>query len=784
MNNKNNIMSIISKKISIDNRNKTITKPFVLEHKTIVVFNSQYSIYENEVRFSNCIFENDLILGSEIDDEAFSILESDLIFKNCVFKKKVILDGVQCKGHLVFNNCSFELQCPNGEDVLSISNAQIGIGLALYQCILKGGINLSCTNIESLGCQFYDSSIVNDLCMINFSKSYFAKELSIKGCYIKCGNLDFENIALSDNQGSLMIGGNSYQYFTHTSEIICKLINSKYDSKLNPNEHSYNLVNFYEHIDYNGVSLLIQNLYDDIDTGLANSLLFLIKQYIQEKKYKTIKFIKSERELDGAYPCGNGTINIDENDNTFVAVYIDGCFYLKNLKVEDEPIIKCESEEYSDVIFENIKKSYLQKYDEAIFTDELCYYNNIRMLRLYTNRDDQYVAIYDSNQGFKVYKWNYIQTTIFNLIHAYVGQGVYFRQSEINTPIINLSSLTAHKTIEFEDCKLYCDINARGIELTDLKFNNIVFESFKEVNEDIETFYNQENEIYRDIYNINGIDLSYSNIKNRLSVNDICIIKSEKNDKEFNIYLSFSTIGSLLELCVFGNRQDGSKKIRLDLSNSNINQIINYLVRWDHVNLKVDNSQINHFKTINRSSHSYVNSDFNFKQVKKIVKSIDDNEGKGNGIVIFLKQMESTFIKDDKYDDFEKTWKFRNKIRIKKKWGYISFIPLMWNSLVVNYGLSTWRLAMWLIVIMTAFDFLVYFRFEENVSFCIVNGCVEFMPVSFNTPIMDQLRPHDIAERLKTFEYSSLVTAYKVISYVLVSVLIASFSGFFRSRNE
>lgn len=111
MNNKNNIMSIISKKISIDNRNKTITKPFVLEHKTIVVFNSQYSTYENEVRFIDCIFEENVVLGDELKDEAFSVLETDLIFKNCIFQKKVILDGIRCKGHIVFDNCKFEDVC-------------------------------------------------------------------------------------------------------------------------------------------------------------------------------------------------------------------------------------------------------------------------------------------------------------------------------------------------------------------------------------------------------------------------------------------------------------------------------------------------------------------------------------------------------------------------------------------------------------------------------------------------------------------------------------------------
>lgn len=783
MNNKNNIMSIISKKISIDNRNKIITKPFVFENKTFEKFNSQYSVYENEVRFTDCTFDEEVVLGCELKDEAFSTFKTDLIFKNCIFKKKINLDGIQCKGHVIFDNCIFELSCPKGEDVLSISNAEIGIGVALYQCNLKGGVNLSCTNIGSLGCQFTDSCVINERSQITFSKSYFAKELSINGCFIKCRTINFENIALSDNQGALLIGGN-FQYFIHTNDIICELINSKYNTNLNSDDHSYNLVNFYERIDNNGVNLLIQQIYEDIDTSLIKSLLFLIKQYINDKKYNSIKLVKNEAELDGAYPCGNGTINIIENEVLIISVYIDGCFYLKNLKVEDDYIVKCELSEYSDAVFKKVKESYLQLYKETNFKEELCFYNNIRMLALSTDRDDQYIAIYDSNQGFKVYKWNYIQTSSFNLHSAYVGQGLFFRQSEINTPKIDLTRITAQKTIEFEDCKLYCDVNARGIELIDITFNNVVFESYRQGHEDFETFLNPENERYRDNEIINGIDLSYSRIKNKLSINDICIVENRNNNNVFNIYLSFSSIGALLELCMIGTRQNDTQKVRLYLASSNINQIVNYMMRWEHIILNVDNSKINHFKTIN-SMLSYVESDLNFKKIKKIVSSIDDGGGKGTGRVLFLKQMESTFLKDDKYDDFEKTWKFRNKIRIKKKWKYFSFIPLTWNYMVVNYGLSTWRLALWLVLIMISFDLLVFFKFVDNVSFCLVNGCIEFIPVSFNTPILEgQLRSNAIKEVLKSFEYSAIVTAYKIISYILVSVLIASFTGFFRNRNE
>lgn len=774
MNNKNNIMSIISKKISIDNRNKIITKPFVFENKTFEKFNSQYSIYKNEIRFIDCIFQENVVWGTESTDEAHSIIESDLIFKNCIFKQGIYLDGVQCNGHIIFDHCSFD-------SYISISNANINIGIAFIQCVISGDVNICSTNIQVVGCQFIDSSITHG--NLNLSKSNFARELSIKGCSIKCNFVNFDYITLFDKQGSFQIGGGAYQQFVSTQEIADFLLTEYYHVK---ELETFNFVNFYELINEEGTVLLIEKNNIEYDEAFCSKvtayMLSVCKEHIINKKYIECRYADYD-ELDPAYPCGNGLISIS-GDGIYIVLYMDGYFYHTQVK-ENNEIIKCDESNYAKIIFKQELNNYLNNYNDSNFNYELCYYNNVRMIKMLTNRNDIYISIYDSNQGFKVYKWNCIEASVININNAFVGQDLFFKQSEINTPKLILKNLSAEKTIEFEDCKLYCDIDARNINTNDLKFNNIDFERPRIDFCDTSFFINPEygTESENDINMINGIDLSYSIIKNRFVLNDICISSNHEesaldNSEKvgFDVFLKFSKIGSLFEFNNIGKRQSHNYVLNLYLSNANLNQIVNQRVRWERVNLKIEYSSIQNFKSLSKENKS----ELNFNHIYKISQSIKSESEK----IIFLKQMESSFIKEDKYDDFEKTWKFRNKIRIKKKWGYISFIPLMWNSLVVNYGLSTWRLAMWLIVIMTAFDFLVYFRFEKNVSFCIVNGCVEFMPVSFNTPIMDQLRPHDIAERLKTFEYSSLVTAYKVISYVLVSVLIASFSGFFRSRNE
>lgn len=88
------------------------------------------------------------------------------------------------------------------------------------------------------------------------------------------------------------------------------------------------------------------------------------------------------------------------------------------------------------------------------------------------------------------------------------------------------------------------------------------------------------------------------------------------------------------------------------------------------------------------------------------------------------------------------------------------------------------------------FDTFVWWKYNLSPQFVLINGFVEFLPVSFNSPIMEQLRDtqletgHTIKETLKVFSYSSLVTAYRIISYILFSVIVAAFSGYFKGKNE
>lgn len=182
-------ITTMSKVINIDRKNKTIEKPFVYKDKSFGKFSCQYAIFENEVRFVKCIFEEDVVFGDEFNDEAFCTIKSDLIFDGCTFKKKVKLDGLQCAGHVVVKgNCKFEYN-GRGQDefALSMSNARIEIGISISDSVFESGINFSAIHIEQIGCQLFNIRLNNPKAEIKFLSSYMGRELSIN--YSNINNL-------------------------------------------------------------------------------------------------------------------------------------------------------------------------------------------------------------------------------------------------------------------------------------------------------------------------------------------------------------------------------------------------------------------------------------------------------------------------------------------------------------------------------------------------------------------------------------------------------------------
>lgn len=762
MNNKNNIMSIISKKISIDNRNKTITKPFVLEHKTIVVFNSQYSTYENEVRFIDCIFEENVVLGDELKDEAFSVLETDLIFKNCIFQKKVILDGIRCKGHIVFDNCKFEDVCASGDNVLSITNAEIGIGIGIIRCILHGGINFSATTIKSIGCQIFETVIDNNECTINFTKAYFGRELSINRSTIICNNINFENTALDTLQGSIQVGGNSFVYMVEPEVLSKKIIKYTYNEDI---EDAINIYSFFEFVLKDKAYLVIAKE-DGCPFDNNNIIIEKVKSTYSDKGYVNV-FIRNKNEIDtdNLTPIGNVVIGIKE-DLLYYTIFANKQFHVyKSLESEDKII---GMDIYAKYIFDSIADKNIS------FQFDSSDHKATFMIRATLN-EEKYIAIYDSNNQFKVYRWNFIQSnTPLVLSQAKVGLGLYCRQCEFVCPALDIRGIHSSDVIFFEDVRLETgNVIASEIVVPNFILRNV---DYIIANNSVTGFWiNNE-----DDFN-SHIKLNNSKIANKLEIVDF-LAHNQSEKEKFIIDLDFTVIDNVFTLEYNGGYNSAIMVIKTN--NSIIHNLDLRSWNWDLIEFELTNCKFNTLR-VDKTQASSVRSDSIFwKEMKSnIVSSIKE------GNILFLKTVENIFYKSDN-SDWIKVWKYRNNLRIKAEHPKTYWLHILWNRFFVNYGLHPWYLIVWLMITVILFDTFVWWKYNLSPQFVLINGFVEFLPVSFNSPIMEQLRDtqletgHTIKETLKVFSYSSLVTAYRIISYILFSVIVAAFSGYFKGKNE
>lgn len=751
--------------ISIDNRNHTISKPFILKNKTIEKFNSQYSIYENEVRFIDCVFENDFVLGNELNDEAYSILKTDLIFKNCIFNSKVYLDGIFCNGHIVFDNCSFNDKCVDGDYVLSITNSEIGIGIGIIRCNLLGGINLSATKIKSLGCQIFDTIIDNKDCYINLTKTYFGKELSIKISSIICKSINFENTALDTLQGSLQIGGSSFISSIEPEELSRKIFEKKINTSI---DELYNLYTIYEKNVNNRNSIIIVK---DDNYEFDNAFTEQIKEIFVGKEINNY-YIKTKKEIlnddiniDKLTPIGNIVIGV-KDDNLYYTIFAYDKFYCFNPINQTIEII--ELQDYANIIFDFS--------DEELATCVFEYSKHISTFMIKaTQGKKRYVAIYDSCQRFKIFRWNYIAcSTPLVLSQAKVGLGLYFRQCEFLCPALDIRGLSCSDILFFEDIIL----NTKNVIAYELNAPNLVFRNVDYIINE-----NSSNEFwinYEEDYNSN-IKLSHSIIHNKLEIIDF-FAHGCKDQEKFIIDLEFARIDNSLIFEYNGGTNSATLLIK-----SNNSKIKNLDLRswgWNVITFEMGNC---HFETLKldgvQASSARKNSSFWKNMKTNLISSVTE------GNILFLKTIENIFFKSDN-SDWIKVWKYRNDLRIKQEHPRTFWLYYIWNRLFVNYGLHAWYLIIWLIIIMTIFDAVVLLRYHFSYEYSIINGFVEFLPVSFNTPIMDQLREtktvtgSSIKDVLQEFFYSAWVTGYRVISYILFSVIIASFGGYFKGKNE
>lgn len=765
----------MAKITNINNRNKTIEKPYVYKNKTFGSFSCQYASFENEVRFENCIFNEDVVFGDESTDEAFCIIKTDLIFDGCVFLNKVKLDGLQCFGHVIFKgNCVFKYGDEEHFDyALSMSNAKVGIGISITDSNFNAGINLSAIHVDLVGCQFTNVKLNNPRSDINFSSSYFGKELSIKTSNIECFGIGFEAVSVNPTQGTIQLGGNSFiQYDGETRGIESGELSQKFfEEKL-------------------GVSLQVNqkvaSLY--IKETISKKVVLIVKEKCDIREFQhVINIFKAITKDDSHLAC---IPIIDEIDNTdlspvgdihffsdqasqhYISIFYLEALYLVN-SLDDNHVRKYNYEEFAPYIFNDIFKDNI-----VPLTFKYRFHRGVPMLYATSPLNDLYIAIFDQLQSFKRYKWNYIKCdNVLDLSQASVGRGLYIRQSEFDIIRLDIHALHAYHEIFFEDVIFNMhSLDASQVRVPIMRFNNIDF-----VYKDISCLMMNNPEDWMNC----GINIDYSQITNKIEIKSITANQYE----EFFIKANYIEVGNILKIT---DLQHGSQ-LKIQLMNSKIHQWVLNDINWKNILVETENI---YFSGIEINGHKP-----EIGEIKKICSGKDKtiigeetvSHKKQKVIktspIHFLKILDGIYEKYDLYESQRKLWKFRNRIRINRDYPKLAFVHIIINELLLNYGWSPWRIVYWLIAFISLFDILTWHYFGMDIYTSIVNGFVEFIPISFNEPIVEQLHgvnPQDpkYGPPLLSFGYSALVTIYRLLSYTLLSVLIAAFAGYFRKKNQ
>lgn len=751
------------KQIHLNWNNKKIRTPQVYRKKHFGTVNCQYADFFENVLFENCIFEESLVFGSEVSNQAFCSIHKDIIFTNCVFRKQVLLDGVISNAHIIFNGCQFYYKSENINDyALSISNANIKIGIELSDCYLAGGVNLSATIIDRVGCLFSHTVIDNNKCQLNFDSGEFGKELSFISCYINCLSLSFNSTIVNKENGHFIWRGN-FLYNIGINDIASYFIKER--TGLIVSETA--LVESYLEIRQGAIRCLLCVKHQDFISAvpiLEKESLLNPKYSVQSLSVDNIdefweKFKISEER---SFPVGDAIVCKISDDVLCLVIYYNGIFTFKFIGNEDNIDFKLDYKDYGCYLFKDTNL------EEEL---ELGYHCGVRKIEASKKNKLKLLSIYTRNCGFNVYEWNYFELqNSMQLSYSKVGCGLYIEQTEISTPIFDISNIYANDNVKIEDVYFRTTLfTATSITTKNIILNNIDFR----IIDYTENIWRNSTDLQRC-----GIDLKFSCIKENLIIKDIllhnCIDTCQDKSTKIHINLDFSIIGNMLQLEGIGFKYNSetndihTKNLIISLNKAEAKQWICNIINWSTIKISIEDFVFSDMRINNLIPE--------FKTIKLLIKHdiIQD------GYIQLLKRIENLHShKLPNENEAEKFWKFRYMLQLKKGHRWSFPIVNLWYKYILNYGLSSSRLLLFLILVMAVFD--LYVCYTLNVSFVnsIIWGFLIISPVGFDENIVRNV----INIETPSFLYCSVVILYRLCSYILLAILIASYGGYFKGRN-
>ena len=156
-----------------------------------------------------------------------------------------------------------------------------------------------------------------------------------------------------------------------------------------------------------------------------------------------------------------------------------------------------------------------------------------------------------------------------------------------------------------------------------------------------------------------------------------------------------------------------------------------------------------------------------------------------NGEISFLRKCQNMLlVGTDRSSEANKIWRLRNKLRIKYRYHgkrSVSYILSRIGNEITDYGLSSQYIWTAMLICFLALCLLNIYLIlpQKSIAFCIMQSAVQYIPaidfgdVSITTFI----------EGLPWW-YRFAVFAARIVGFLLLSILIASFAGFWKGINK
>lgn len=757
------------------------------------VFNEEIDLvnkrFERWLSFKQCVFKKTVLFG-RIDSHLHSShLEQDLVFQECEFEEKACFDGITCNGSVTFDHCFFRYKSVNKQDfALSLQAVTIMIQLAITDCdFIGGGLSLNSAKIERVGCHINCDRILSERGIVDFRGAHLGDEFDIQGSEIICSGVLFELVSVNP-KGHVKIAGKTIFPNMPIEQTVFRVFNRwALDNSFCFTANEEESIRDY---------LLLYYFYDGkIEYAIKDDKYFYSVNVTEKSEIENVvkSFISNDTEFLRLHCINNNVLEKEKIDRLKTMALIplverwqlnDGTKTKGFLCVSRGEVYYKKETEFDYVLIGDLfnglepfffPDEYSRQIERKTFGDFDCYLkgntNHVYKLSCFV-------------YGYTGELHTFVSLTIPTVIQSselitfnsmICGCRLHLADSIFFTPELDFDRLIVTNDIIIE----VSNIRTINFNFIDVKSDSIRFEMVSIYYGGDKTFgISQSNTGWSSVgmrlegTEVRKMQFKHLHVDSSLKVNNIVFsLRDSRINDQFiidNIYCHKSPT-------------NGCPNIMVDLRDSKIGCFRNFnLLTQEKMCYLITGMEVEEI----RMEYSMFDEKGNYLPDKSdmIFKLINDKIFIGNAVPL-LRTIEKLYDENDKHDIANDIWKYRNNLRIKQHYSQKKAKWLIrWNKYFTNYGLSAKYLVGWLLLFMIVFDAIVSLCFHINVGVAIANGFMEFMPINFNDPVVDGVRGENLS--FKCIGYSVAVIIYRFFSYILLSVIIASMTGYFNKKNK